>query len=236
MKDLNIFKKVWSLCSTNKYRMLWIPVLLASFILVARFFSKIYTIYNQDLTYNENLGWVDWGHAKTEGTDIFLEKIFQLVESKNEVDTLMYSQSMRLLTVKMKLQKRFIISSLSETDKLNVAYAIFQSVSNDFEKMQAKYPIAQFSAFTQEDSNGNKISFYCAAKRMNSEIFKSEITALPFLQTVFLYLKSLIIEFNPSENEVKNDFLKEFYQFYDDLEKQKKQDLQCVESSELLSF
>jgi hypothetical protein len=196
-----------------------------------QFFFKIMAIYERKVTFHEELGWVDWGHANTDGATIFLAQIDAAIQHKTALsDTIVYRQGMYMSTMRAYVQQHFVMDSLNESNKLKASFEIFESVSNGFETLQKRFPFISASSFATEDMNGNKISFYCAYKHLKVNDFKQKLSEKSFFETFYQVILHDIFAQNAAIVPTENADLQAYFQFYEALEKMKRVDMKCIQT------
>jgi hypothetical protein len=154
--------------------------------------QKILTIrdlYTEKTTYAVGIGWVDWGHANPTGARLLLADI---ARKTGENQTVSYQQKMFFGPTIAISKQNFGVNTIDTSNQTAVAYYIFKTVSFNFETMQGSFPLnimpnVRASAFKKEDLNGNKISFYCAYKRIYLSDFKKNIAHYTFLEALARY-------------------------------------------------
>ena len=192
-------------------------------------YNKTVAIYEKKLTYDEHIGWIDWGHAQTEGTNQLLQNV---EKSFQNADTVVYFQKMKIFFIYAKVEQHFKIDSLCEQNKLKTSYQIFETVSDNFEKMQGDFPFyvvpfVRNSSFSEEDLNGNKISFYCAVNSISPEVFKQKTTQNSFFSTLINYYTPSFLLKN-KQNEAQNNDLQAYFTFFETLNQQQTAKIESI--------
>lgn len=144
------------------------------------------SIKSGELQYSEELGWINWGHAKPNGPKEAFDKLLRLNSENTDSFELDYCQRM-----KAKLAGKWREAKYCETLKLpprlsrkeakSAFFDLFISVSKGFENLQGSFPYSasadsRNSSFREGDLTGNLIAFYCATESLAVEDVKSRLT------------------------------------------------------------
>ena len=143
-------------------------------------------IRNGNIQYSEELGWINWKHANPYGTKVAYSELQRL--NIQAVDSFNYTYSQ---TMKYKIGNSYVVAECSESrivkprltakEEQLAFFEIFKSVSNSFEKMQAKFPFklipeSNGSSFREGDLMGNLISYYCSVSNTHLSEIKHRMT------------------------------------------------------------
>lgn len=199
-------------------------------------------IYRAELTYNDQLGWIDWDHAKSEGPAVLLRDLEKKLQHPSASgDTITYRQQLRMAIVRASVEKRFVSKNLSEANKASVAYAIFESVSQSFETMQGEFPFnlipfVSLAAFGEEDENGNNIAFYCACKGIQTADFKAGISKWPAGAAMWLFVRQRMGVMKQSVQSGGSEVWEAYQRFFEALRVAENGTLGCVETFRKVTF
>lgn len=138
-------------------------------------------IKNGSLQYSEELGWINWDHAKKSGTIKSFSVLKYLNENAMDSFSFQYSQKM-----KHKIGHFEAVAEVIESRKMQCGQTpeelkfnflqIFKSTSISFENMQALFPNSRNSSDREGDIVGNLISFYLAINDLNREEIEKQLT------------------------------------------------------------
>lgn len=202
------------------------------FSFLAAIFFKIQEIVKGDLRYYEEIGWVDWQHAKTDGTTDFINSFREATHKNNCRNvTIQYSQNMKMKYFVVSSMKEFYVGTIAE-EAHEMAY-IFESVTEAFEKMQGKFPLVitpciYASSFEEGDITGNNISFYCAYNHVKVEEFKNSLIERGIRYNLIAYMK-YILGRTTKTNNTASKYVADYKRFYTNLSnKQQKASATCI--------
>jgi len=151
---------------------LTILVLLALLVLASVSPSLRSEIQKGNLQYCEELGWINWDHARPDGPREAFRRLQRLNEESEDSFSFTYHQKMVLplagAQYVAEVEELWKVQSGSRPEELeSVFLKVFVSVSNRFEKMQAQGAYAGLAAsressFREGDLTGNLLAFYAA--------------------------------------------------------------------------
>ena len=144
-----------------------------------------FEIRNGTLQYSQELGWINWDHARPDGPVEAYSRLQRLNDEATDSFSFTYRQKMVLplvgnLYVAEVEELWKIRNGLTEEELKNVFLEVFVSVSNRFEEMQAHGAYAALAAsressFREGDLIGNLLAFYAA---VDGEAFRDFKRAL----------------------------------------------------------
>ncbi len=150
-------------------------------------------ILNGEIQYTEELGWINWGHAKPEKTIIAFNEFQE--KNKSAIDSFEFQYAQHM---KFKMGDEYLIATFSETRKIppflsvkeekEVFLEIFASVSKSFEEMQGSFPFSLIpscnaSSYRNGDLTGDLISYYLAVSDCSTTDIKSALTMYDKLES-----------------------------------------------------
>ncbi|GAA3510513.1 hypothetical protein GCM10022393_25030 [Aquimarina addita] len=150
-----------------------------------------------EIVYSNELGFINWDHAKPEGTLRAFRELQRLNRTITNTVTFSYSQQMIIRVgsfsaVAEYTEERNIPRRLTSTEELVFFLEIFTSVTESFEKMQGELPYGiipqtKASSFREGDLMGNLLSFYIAVSDENLNEIRSDLTILTTTEAYEVY-------------------------------------------------
>lgn len=143
-------------------------------------------IRNGTLQYSEELGWINWDHARPDGPREAFRRLQRLNEESNDSFSFTYHQKMVLPLAGVRYVAEVeelwkIQAGLSSPELKSVFLEVFTSVSSRFEKMQAQGAYAGLAAsressFREGDLTGNLLAFYMAVNGESISDVQKQLT------------------------------------------------------------
>ena len=132
------------------------------------------------LAYTSKAGWVNWGHARSDGVRRFLDDLrARWKQAAGGAFTVSYAQRMSChwgwLGVESRVRRTYVVAGGLRAEELDrVGWGIFREVSAAFEEMQGRFPDSidarsQSSSFRAGDLAGDRVAFYCASRGCRPE-------------------------------------------------------------------
>ena len=178
----------------NKKRSVFLKIF---FVLSTMLFIGLYSIdLSQDgtldkikcgrISYTNELGWVNWGHAIPTNAVNGMVELKKLKEIDSTLHLFMQVKSNFFGVDLMGECKRSIqLNTVKDTTQLkHHFYSLFRKVSSDLEEYQSDLPFSLFSvsresSFREGDLMGNIISVYLAETGMKIADFRKSLTDYP---------------------------------------------------------
>lgn len=144
------------------------------------------SIKSGELQYSEELGWINWGHAKPDGPKEAFDKLLRSNSENTDSFELDYCQRMKAKLAGKWREAKYcetlkLPPSLSRKEAKSAFFDLFIEVSNGFENLQGSFPYSasvdsRNSSFREGDLTGNLIAFYCATQGIDTDAVKSRLT------------------------------------------------------------
>jgi hypothetical protein len=131
----------------------------------------------QNITYSDEWGWVDWGHARADGPRVLLSIVAARLALPVDSVDVPYTQRSRMFGLLMETSATFRLCTADSAKALALSYGIFERVSAEFEAAQGRiFPDGFLSPLQTGDLHGNAISFYAAARGLDVRALKQGAT------------------------------------------------------------
>lgn len=147
--------------------------------------SSVKDIEETTVQYSEELGWINWDHARPDGPAKAFKRLMRLSEKATDSFAFSYSQEMALRLVAgeyvAKAEQRWMIPpKLSRTEQEQVFAKIFGSVSTQFEEMQGKgmyqgLGASRNSSFKEGDLMGNLLALHAVFRHYSQTYYKKRL-------------------------------------------------------------
>lgn len=157
-------------------------------------------IRTQQIQYSDELGWINWNHARPASTLYYYKRFLQANQTLADSFDFVYAQkntfNIGSFFVHHYYTERWKIKSgLSVDEAKHTFTAIFASVSSGFENMQGNMPMQLFadtrrSSFRNGDMMGNLISLATVLEYVNIDSLKAQLNLFSVEKTMELYKKS----------------------------------------------
>ena len=159
--------------------------ILLTFLYYQMYFEIEDRIKEGKIQYTKEVGWINWGHAMPEATQLAYEHFKKQMEEGHFPFTFSYPQKMKysLFGFILILQcegKITIDHKLDEQEQRKVFIQLFKVVSEYFESKQgeAPYSFTTQSSFREGDLMGNLISLHTTLNKDDMRDVKKNLSAL----------------------------------------------------------
>lgn len=155
------------------------------------------SIKSGELQYSEELGWINWGHAKPDGPKTAFESLLRLNSENADSFEFSYCQYMKAKLAGQWREAEYceavkMPAGLSKTEAQRAFFHIFIEVSVGFETLQGSLPYSasadsRNSSFREGDLMGNLIGFHCATEGIDLNAVKSKLTLYSIEESLKMY-------------------------------------------------